>query len=246
MNRQFDEKQALRMYMKGLRSQLTKAEVSVRSAEVCRHILEGSVYKRAKAILAYYPIGNEADVRPVLEQALADGKAVGLPRVLDARRMEFYRVISLNELEPGPMKLMEPEKNCPRIVLSEDRCLLKPALMLVPGLAFCLYSEGESENIADGSAAFIGRMGYGGGFYDTWLDNFYRQCGGSPVKRAAGLIMPDCKMHESDAAAMPLVTCGVAYDFQLVKAAALPAKRHDQRLHMLVTDKGMITNPARG
>ena len=58
--------------------------------------------------------------------------------------------------------------------------------------------------------------------------------------------MPDCKMHESDAAAMPLVTCGVAYGFQLVKAAALPAKRHDQRLHMLVTDKGMITNPARG
>lgn len=246
MNQQFDEKQFLRMHMKGLRGQLTKEEVSVRSAAVCRHILEGSFYKRAKAILAYYPIGKEADVRPVLEQALADGKAVGLPRVLGARQMEFYRVTSLNELEPGPMKLMEPAKNYPRLVLTEDRYPLRPALMLVPGLAFCLYSEGESESTADGSAAFVGRMGYGGGFYDTWLDNFYSRCGELPVNEASALTMPDRKMYEGAAAALPLVTCGVAYDFQLVKATALPAKRHDQRLHMLATDKGIITNPARG
>lgn len=68
------------------------------------------------------------------------------------RRMEFYRINSLTELQPGYRGIPEPSCAGERYVYSageEDR-----VLMLMPGVAFDPYRN---------------RLGYGGGFYDRYL-----------------------------------------------------------------------------
>lgn len=68
------------------------------------------------------------------------------------RRMEFYRINSLADLQSGYRGIPEPPWNGERYVFGageEDR-----VLMLMPGVAFDPYRN---------------RLGYGGGFYDRYL-----------------------------------------------------------------------------
>lgn len=214
MDQKDEAKRALRRRMKERRDQLTAGEASAKSQEICRHILNWEPYRRAGSILAYFPLGNEVDLRPVLRHALAAKKTVGLPRVLGERTMDFYGIQSFNDLVPGPMKLMEPAGHCPR--LPRPSCLV---LMLVPGLAFCGPGSGQG-----GAVSGFGRMGYGGGFYDTWLERY--------EKRGAAACGRD-----------RLITCGVAYAFQIVEPSELPLERHDRLLDHIVTENGGLAIP---
>lgn len=87
------------------------------------------------------------------QQAAAPGVVSGCKcRSQKIRRMEFYRIDSLSELQPGYRGIPEPPRTGERYVFrdgEEDR-----VLMLMPGVAFDPYRN---------------RLGYGGGFYDRYL-----------------------------------------------------------------------------
>ncbi len=196
------EKQSFRTRVRAMRDTLAPQTAQLWSKKICQRILKWDCYVHAKQLFAYYPSGSEADIRPVLKEALESGKQVGLPRVEGRQKMSFYQIQGFGDLNAGTMGLMEPSQHCLKLMpLPGDGTGSLPALMLVPGLAFGAEASG------------ISRMGYGGGFYDTWLAAF-----------------------EQSGAFGPLLTCGVTFDCLLFGAAVLPVEPHDRLLYAAVTE----------
>ena len=99
--------------------------------------------------------------------------------------------------------------NIPEPIMSETASIDIddiPTLMLVPGVAFCSVQKNAE------TALTYGRMGYGGGYYDRYL----RQC------------------RDRGPEAASLITCGIAYDFQIVSPGSLPLEDHDMQLDHLI------------
>ncbi len=111
-------------------------------------------FRRARTILGYASFGSEVHTRPFLQQVLASGRTLVLPRVdREARLLVLHEVRGLDtELRPGTWGIPEP---------APARCrLVAPAeidFVLVPGLVFD----------PDG-----GRIGYGAGYYDRLLGSW--------------------------------------------------------------------------
>ena len=97
----------------------------------------------------------EVDTRELIQRAWEAGKTVCLPRVVPGtREMRWYAVESLDRLVRSSFGVEEPPDDPSREVRPAD--FARP-VALVPGLAF------DREGF---------RLGYGGGFYDTFLPNF--------------------------------------------------------------------------
>lgn len=74
-------------------------------------------YRRCQTLLTYVSTDIEVDTREIIRQALADGKRVAVPRCVPGTRdMEFYRILSLNDLEPGAFGVLEPRHD-PKFLL---------------------------------------------------------------------------------------------------------------------------------
>ncbi len=94
----------------------------------------------------FWPIGDEVDLRPLMERLVREGRPVVLPCTPnEPAPLTFRRWTPEASLKPGPMRTMEPNAGAP---------VLQPNILFVPLLAF--DSVGR-------------RIGYGGGFYDRTL-----------------------------------------------------------------------------
>lgn len=134
-----------------LRCALTPGEVSEKSKVVIERLLEMEEYRKASAIMTYVHFRNEVETDGLIRQAMSDGKKVVVPvtDIFNRRIIPSLLVRFPEDLEPGPLKILEPKASSLR--------LCNPALIdlvVVPGVAFDL--EGN-------------RLGYGGGFYDRFL-----------------------------------------------------------------------------
>ena len=139
-------KQQLRRYIRQQKEAMPEAEILRRSRILVTQLEKEAVYRQAAVIYGYYPINQEVRLLPLLEAALAQGKQVALPRVVNGQ-MQFFFIRSLAETVPGYRGIREPAPFCPP---AND----PTALVILPGLAF-----DHSGN----------RLGYGGGFYDRFL-----------------------------------------------------------------------------
>ena len=139
-------KKELRRYLRSLHQ--GQAERARQSALLCRNILDSGMYRSARVIGGYMPMPQEADVTPVLLDALQQGKTLVLPLCGDAPHMTLRRVSSLEELTTGAYGILEPRHDAP-VIPEEDM-----ELLLVP-------LEGIDK---DGF-----RLGKGGGYYDCLL-----------------------------------------------------------------------------
>lgn len=142
------EKREIRKKYKTARHQMEQRQVSALSQEICKHIIESSIFQSAGHIFAYYPLGNEADVRPVVKAAWRMGKHVAFPKVF-GDVMRYFEISDFSQLHPGTFGVMEPEETCP--------VDWNHALVLTPGVAF--DQKGN-------------RMGFGKGYYDKYLAKF--------------------------------------------------------------------------
>lgn len=103
-------------------------------------------HAQATDFAGYWPIGEEADVRPILTALYQRGHRVGLPRVMRSGvPLQFLNWRPGDHLEKGTAGVPEP---------AADREEITPDVVLVPLLGF------------DGAGH---RLGYGGGFYDRTL-----------------------------------------------------------------------------
>lgn len=140
-----EPRKQIRAGLKQKRNGLSQAQVQQWSAEICKNIETHPWFVQAKTVCFYYPLGKEADLRPLAETAWSMGKKTAFPRVT-GREMQFYQADSFAEFEEGSFHVMEPAGN--REIYQEE------ALVLTPGLGF------------DRQGA---RIGYGGGYYDRYF-----------------------------------------------------------------------------
>jgi len=141
-----NEKQLLR---RAIRSRYPGAEERNRqSAAICTHVLASGLYRQCDALCGYVPMTREADVTPILMDALRSGRTLLLPRVEEEGRMTLRLVGSLEELIPGAYGIPEPSPEAPVACLTEETLLLVPL-----------------EGLDRGGV----RLGKGGGYYDRLM-----------------------------------------------------------------------------
>ncbi len=149
-------KKELRKAVLSMRRKLDDETVALNSQVICRKIIGISEYEEAENLCIYMPINNEVDVTLLAEMAKEDGKRVWIPKIITrheegkAGKMVFNEYLGAEEdnFQMGEYKILESK--------SED--ILEPGektLILMPGAVFTPWRD---------------RIGYGGGFYDRFLD----------------------------------------------------------------------------
>lgn len=150
-----ERKRELRRRFRALRKGLGDASRSAADARIEANLLAMPEFLDADVVLTYLDFGDEVRTRGIIEAAWDEGKVVALPWcVPGTHEMRWYRVTSFEGLAKSALGVEEP------VPADEDEQLLgtgERMVALVPGLTF------------DASGY---RLGYGGGFYDTFLSGF--------------------------------------------------------------------------
>ena len=171
-------KDQIRKEIKEKIAALSESELKAQSEALCSKIIESKLYTSCTALLAYMPLKDEADVTPVIQDALSKGKKVFLPRVFpETNQMEFYRYDNTSNTEKGSFGILEPQADKAQsftkfleklsiqqyspaahsseyVDIEPHDLPMEHILILVPGRAFTI----------DGK-----RLGRGKGFYDIYL-----------------------------------------------------------------------------
>lgn len=113
-------------------------------------LLQHPFYQEAKIIATYLSFPHEFQTQGLIEQALRDGKKVLIPKTYPKGRMDFV-IYDPQKLVKTSFGLLEPQGDLGVVDASQID------LVHVPGLAFTM--EGY-------------RIGYGGGYYDRYLEQF--------------------------------------------------------------------------
>ena len=116
-------------------------------------LLHHPFYQEAKVIATYLSFPHEFQTQGLIDQVLKDGKKVLIPKTYPKGRMEFV-VYDPQQLKKTSFGLLEPQGDLEVVDASQID------LIHVPGLAFT--REGY-------------RIGYGGGYYDRYLEHFAGQ-----------------------------------------------------------------------
>jgi len=126
------------------RDALTEGEKKAASDIVKDKLISDPFFVKAKRVLGFMPFGSEIDIKPVLQIALDEGKEVYVPRITTNG---FHKE-----------KILEPPAENELYEYNEAEAMMLPArdLMIMPGVAFDMYGK---------------RVGYGGGFYDMFLED---------------------------------------------------------------------------
>lgn len=139
-------KQEIRKKYKSLRNEMSSQEVKEKSNQICQNFISSNLFQQAERIMAYAPLGNEVDIRPVMEEGWRQEKRIAFPKVF-GDTMRYFEVSSFSQLKEGTFHVMEPVETNP--------VDWKNALVLVPGVAFDRQGN---------------RMGYGKGYYDRFFE----------------------------------------------------------------------------
>lgn len=141
------DKISLRNHIRQLKRQMPEALICEKSDRLKELFTQTEHYKNAKTIYGYLPYNQEVRTVAILEQALRDGKKVAVPKVY-GDKMHFIYLEDLTKVSTGYAGIPEPIADDP---IADDPA----ALVLMPGLAFDKVGH---------------RIGYGGGFYDKFLE----------------------------------------------------------------------------
>ena len=135
----------LRQQIREMKRQLTRQQREELSLSIVTRIRER--VKDATTIMAYYPLPDEVDIRQLLDELVAGGKTVLLPRVTGDETMELRVYTGPEGLSGGAFHILEPVGELFTDYASVD-------IILVPGLAFDALGH---------------RLGRGRGYYDRFL-----------------------------------------------------------------------------
>lgn len=141
------DKKTLRSQIRAQKRAMSEEEIVRASERLGELFLASEAYQQARTIYGYLPYNQEVRTVPMLERALKDGKRVAVPKVY-GDEMRFIYMDDLSAVEKGYAGIPEPIADGP---VADDTT----ALVLMPGLAF--DPQGH-------------RIGYGGGFYDKFLE----------------------------------------------------------------------------
>ena len=144
-------KDEIRRVMSLQKSGLTCEEVQSSSEKLTELFCSLEEFRSAGCLFAYISFNQEVQTRSIIENALALGKRVAVPKVM-GEDLVFRYITDFRNMEKSRFGIPEP--------VDELECAdgkEKDVLMLLPGLAF------------DRRGA---RVGYGRGYYDRYLSRY--------------------------------------------------------------------------
>lgn len=141
-----ETKQELRKYIKALKRSTHRETLDGYSNAICEAIMADTYVAEAKSVMAFYPLPDEPNIVPVLNQLLGLGKRVLLPAVV-GDSIELRDFEGDESLRDGAYHIKEPVRPSSFNPQEID-------VVLVPGMAFTAGGK---------------RLGRGGGYYDRFL-----------------------------------------------------------------------------
>ncbi len=145
-----EQKKMIRKQCRQTRQNLSEPFRTFASQQICNKIENLQAFQKASVVLTYMPIKAEVDLRPLL-----DGFphiTWVLPRILpEPEHSLVFHIYDPNLLVYHPFGMAEPSRHLSLIAPGEIH------LALVPGLAYDRQGW---------------RLGYGGGYYDRFLQDF--------------------------------------------------------------------------
>jgi 5-formyltetrahydrofolate cyclo-ligase len=141
-----EQKKALRKEMFAKRNALDATMKQVYDQWICAQLKHLITERNFRKVHVYIPMGAEIDIVPLISWMLESGIVVVSPKTLPRRQLENRILVSLDQLETGVMGTRHPL--VANVYEGEFDCVI------VPGLAI------DAQNY---------RLGYGGGYYDTFL-----------------------------------------------------------------------------
>lgn len=141
-----ESKKDIRKQILNQRMQLSSVEWEEKSNRIYQRVISHSSFLFADAVYCYVDFRNEVCTRQIIQAAWNANKKVAVPRI-EEQRMNFYYIKQFDELHPGTFGVMEPHANHPACDQN--------VLVIMPGSVY--DKQGH-------------RIGYGGGYYDTYLN----------------------------------------------------------------------------
>ena len=142
---------------------------------------------KGKIVGGYYPYNNEIDCIQILKKLEKKNYIISLPKIKKNSQMDFIQWSYKDPLVINKFGIPEPSNGKIKF----------PDILLMPLLSFDTK---------------LNRVGYGGGFYDRYIQRIKRK-------------------------KKPLLV-GLAYSFQKVKS--IPTNRYDKKLDFVMTEKKII------
>ena len=139
-----------------------------KSLKICQKLLARADIKTANNIALYYPLEDEVNIVPLINELINSGLNIYLPRI-DKDKLRFYLFTSYDELTENRIGIKEPAPD------PNNEYKGKFDLMIIPGIAF------DKDNY---------RLGYGGGYYDRYLEKHHPGL-------TIGLTFKELKLKES-------------------------------------------------
>ena len=142
-------KKDLRKTMLAKRAAISAAERKEANQKIFQSITSLPEYEDALTIFVYVSVMDEPDTTALIKDAWKQGKKVCIPRCMELGTMHAYLLQDMNDLQEGRYGIPEPNDSCQRVEPEEIDLIIVPCV--------CCGVDGY-------------RLGYGGGFYDRWLE----------------------------------------------------------------------------
>ena len=178
-------KSKLRDKVLKLRKSNSKKSININPSNIYSYLKKKNY--NLKIIGGYYPTNYEIDDLEILNYFFDKGSTISLPKIKKKNQMEFYEWYQNDPLLINKYGIPEPLTNY----------RVYPDILFVPLVAF------DTE---------FNRLGYGGGFYDRYIQKI------SKIKK--------------------VVKVGLAFSFQKLKT--IPVNKHDKKLDIIITEKDII------
>ena len=175
-------KSSIRKTLLRLRKKKYSKNLSVNSNKLFKYLEKKKL--KSKIIGGYYPFNYELNILNILEIFEKKNYFISLPKIAKNNQMDFFKWSSNDPLKINNYGIPEP--------ISSKICF--PDILIVPLV-------GYDSN--------LNRLGYGGGFYDRYINKIKK------IKK--------------------IITIGLAYSFQKVKEISI--NKHDIKLDFIITDK---------
>jgi 5-formyltetrahydrofolate cyclo-ligase len=140
-------KDELRQQIRQQKRQFTPEQLAELSLPVLARLRP--LLAEAQTIMAYYSLSDEVCTHQLIDELVAEGKTVLLPKVLDDETMEWRYYTCYDDLKEGAFHIMEPVGG---LFTGKDQI----DVVLVPGIAFDAIGH---------------RLGRGKGYYDRFLQS---------------------------------------------------------------------------
>lgn len=183
-----EKKKKLRQQYEALRASLSTQERELCEYTIMEHICSSEVYNSSNIICSFVSVGSEVLTKQLNDRILKSGKILCLPHIIGTRKIEMIVVTRDTTFVVNKYGINEPIGQ--PIELAHE----VNALCIVPLLSYDTFGH---------------RLGYGGGFYDVFLQE-----------------------HQQ------MLTLGIAFSKQFSEIE-LPYEEHDVLLDMIINEHGL-------